>query len=342
MKLHKYLKRLTKILFNVKDFSDWGAGYVGSVLVPKLINNGYDVRTLDLMLFGSQGLDSVKDKHEIIKGDIRDINCLEKSLEDIDAVIHLAAISNDPCSDLNPELTRQVNFYATQDLIDLSKNAGVKRFIYASSSSVYGLKKEENVTENLPLKPLTIYSETKALSEEIVKKNNSEEFTTVSIRPATVCGYSPRMRLDVIVNILASAAILNKNIIVNGGDQFRSNLHINDMTNLYVDLLSVPKEKIGGEIFNCGGENCTVLEIAKTIKKSLGGDVGIEIRPPTQDSRSYRISSEKLRQELGIFSQKTIRDAVLDIKNAFENGLIINPKDTNYRNVAKMKELNIV
>ncbi|MFH1358695.1 MAG: NAD-dependent epimerase/dehydratase family protein [archaeon] len=317
-----------------------GAGYVGAVLVPKLIKKGYDVRVVDLMLFGSEGLDAVKHKCEIIKGDIRDEKVLEKCLEGVGSVIHLAAISNDPCGNLDPEVTKQVNLYATEELVKLAKKRGVKRFIHASSSSVYGIKEEPNVTEDLPLEPITIYSKTKAESEEIIVQEASPEFTTVAIRLATVCGYSPRQRLDVIVNIMASKAITNKKIIVNGGDQKRPNIHIEDITDLYIDLLTAPKEKISGQVFNFGTENHTLNELAEIVKKTIGGDIEIEKKPYTSDSRSYSISSEKIKKVLGITPKRTIRDAVLDLKKAFENNLIPNPDDTIYSNVKKMIEID--
>lgn len=317
-----------------------GAGYVGSILTPKLINQGYNVRVLDSMLFGRQGLQSVENKCEIVEGDIRDSHLVKKCVKGIDAVIHLAAISNDPCSDLNPDLTTEVNFEATIDLINLSKQEGVKRFIYASSSSVYGIKEEENVTENLPLNPLTIYSKTKMWSEQIVRENNDENFTTVNLRPATICGYSPRMRLDLTVNILTEHAINKGEITVFGGSQRRPNIHIEDITNYYAGLLEIPKEKIARETFNAGYENHTVLEIAKMVKEVIGGSVQIKITE-TNDLRSYHISSEKIKNQLGFQPAKTIKDAILDIKKAFEEGKISNSQDSVYKNVARMKELGI-
>jgi len=317
-----------------------GAGYVGSVLVPKLINKGYDVRVIDSMLFGSQGLDAVKDKCEIISGDIRNQDLLKMSVEGIDHVIHLAAISNDPCSDLDPELTRQVNFEATKNLINLSKSAGVKRFIFASTSSVYGIKQDPDVTEELSLEPLTIYSKTKAWAEEIVKDANEESFTTVILRPATICGYSPRLRLDLTVNILTDHAINRGKITVFGGSQKRPNIHIEDITDYYIDFLKYPKEKIAGQIFNAGYENHTVMEIAEMVKEVIGGETSIE-RTETSDLRSYHISSEKIKKILGLKPRRTIKDAIIDLKKAFDQGLIPNPTNPIYHNVAKMKEIGV-
>ncbi len=316
-----------------------GAGYAGSILVPKLLNEGYSVRVLDLMLFGDKGLKSFMNKCEIIVGDIRDSELVKKCLSGVDSVIHLAAISNDPCSDLNPQLTKEVNYDATRSLVNMAKKEGVKRFIYASSSSVYGIKKEANVTEDMSLEPLTIYSQTKAQSEDIVKKANTNNFTTVIIRPATICGYSPRMRLDLTVNILTEHAINRGKITVFGGEQKRPNIHIEDIADYYVRLLSIPAEKIAGETFNAGYENHTLLEIAEIIKEVIG-DVSIE-RTKTDDLRSYHISSEKIKTKLNLYPKRAIKDAVLNLKWAFSKGLIPNPSDSIYRNIAKMKELGL-
>jgi len=316
-----------------------GAGYVGSILVPKLISNGFDVRVLDLMIFGSQGLKSVREQCDIIRGDIRDSKLVEKCLEGIDSIIHLAAISNDPCSDLNPKLTKEVNLEATKNLVESARINSIKRFIYSSSSSVYGIREEPNVTEEFSLKPLTIYSKTKAESEVFVRKNNTKNFTTVILRPATVCGYSPRMRLDLTVNLLTEQAINKGKITVFGGKQKRPNIHIEDITDYYLALLKVQKEKIAGETFNAGYENYTLLQIAELIKGVIGN---VEIvTTETNDLRSYHISSKKIKDRLGLYPKKTIKDAVTDLKYAFSEGLIPNSSDTIYRNIARMKEIGI-
>ncbi len=318
-----------------------GAGYIGSVLVPKLIEKQYDVRVLDLMIFGEEVLDPVKDKCEIIKGDIRNNETLKQSLSGINAVIHLAAISNDPCSDLDPKLTKEVNYDAIISLVNISKELGVSRFIAASSSSVYGVKKEEEVTEDLSLEPLTLYSILKAESEKIMLEAKSENFSPVCIRSATVCGYSPRQRLDVVVNILTAAAITKKEITVFGGDQKRPNIHIDDITNLYVDLLEVPNEKISGQVFNYGDTNYTINELANLVVEVIGNNIKINQIPETNDPRSYSISSNKIKDILGFYPKKTIKDAIRDLKNAFEKGLLEDPNDSKYSNIKKMKEINL-
>jgi len=325
---------------NRKVLVTGGAGYVGSALVQKLINMDYSVRVLDVMLFGSRGLEAVRNRCEIIRGDIRNSELVEKCLDNVDSVIHLAAISNDPCSDLDPDLTRQVNLEATKDLVHRARDHGVKRFIFASTSSVYGIKEESEVTENLALEPITVYSKTKALSEEEVLNCNSKDFATVVVRPATLCGYSPRQRLDLTVNILTSHAITRGEITVFGGEQKRPNLHIDDMTDLYINLLSVPEEKIAGEVFNFGDRNYKISEIAEIVRGIVDPRVTIKTIPNTNDPRSYSISSKKIHKTLGIYPKKHVEDAVTDLKNAFASGLIPDSASSVYRNVERMREIN--
>jgi nucleoside-diphosphate-sugar epimerase len=320
-----------------------GAGYIGSVLVPKLLAKGYRVKVLDLYMFGENVLDTVKDHPNLkqIKGDIRDRKLLERVIPGCDAVIHLACISNDPSFELNPPLGKSINYDAFFDLVDVSKESGVHRFIYASSSSVYGIKEEENVTENLPLQPLTDYSKYKALCEEILLKKREPGFITLILRPATVCAYSPRLRLDLTVNILTNHAVNNRLINVFGGQQMRPNIHIEDVAALYVQALEWPDEKIDGRIFNAGYENRRVSEIAAIVREIVGPEVQI-VTTPTHDNRSYHISSEKIKRELGFVPQHTIGDAVRDLVDAFQAGKIPNSmSDIRYYNIRTMQALNM-
>ena len=312
------------------------------MLVPKLLDRDYRVVVLDKLFFGKQGLKTIETNKnlKIVDGDIRDTSVIDKLTKNIDAVIHLAAISNDPSSELDHNLTVEVNYEATANLVKTAKKNGVMRFINVSTSSVYGIKEEPNVTEDLPLEPLTIYSKTKAWGEKVVRGSNDEGFTTVNIRSATACGYSPRMRFDLVVNILASHAIMNRKITVFGGEQKRPNIHVDDITDLYTFLLEAPEDKISGETFNAGFENHTVMELAEMTRDIVGDDVTIEITA-SDDPRSYHISSEKLKTILGFKPKKTIRDAVIDIKDAFEEGKIKDWKDIDYFNVKKMKALGM-
>jgi nucleoside-diphosphate-sugar epimerase len=316
-----------------------GAGYVGSILVPKLLDKNYEVRVIDKMWFGSRGIDYIKnDNLEIIKGDTRDKYLVDKITKNIDTVIHLAAVSNDPCSELDHNLTKEVNYDATVNLVQTAKKNGVQRFINISTASVYGIKDDLNVTEDLPLEPLTIYSKTKADAEQKIKECDDESFTTINLRPSTACGYSPRMRLDLVVNILSSHAIMNRKIIVFGGKQKRPNIHIQDITDLYLMMIDFPKEKVAGEAFNIAFENHTVMDLAEMIKDIIGEDVEIEVQP-TNDPRSYHVSSEKIMRVVGFNPKRTIKDAVLEIKQAFEESKIKDWKDINYYNVKKMKAI---
>lgn len=316
-----------------------GAGYVGSVLVPKLLAAGYRVKVLDLFLFGEQALDDVREHEnlELIRGDIRNRELLEHSFPGCDAIIHLACISNDPSFDLAPELGKSINYDAFFDIVDVAKRVGVHRFVYASSSSVYGVKADPNVTEDLPLEPLTDYSKYKAMCEDVLLENRAPGFTTLILRPATVCGDSPRLRLDLTVNILTNHAYHNRVIKVFGGQQMRPNLHIQDMTDLYVESLQWPAEDIDGKIYNAGYENHTVAEIAEIVRRVVGDDVEI-VTTPTDDHRSYHICSDKIRRELGFEPQYTIDNAVEDLLSAFLAGRVPHAMDDErYYNVKLMK-----
>lgn len=320
-----------------------GAGYVGSVLVPKLLAKGHQVKVIDLYIYGENVLDSVKDHPHLIqvKGDIRNRTLLEKELKGYDTVIHLACISNDPSYELDPQLGKSINYDAFLNLVDISKKTRIKNFIYASSSSVYGIKDEPEVTEDLPLEPLTDYSKYKAKCEKILLKEATDDFIVTIIRPATICGYSPRLRLDLTVNILTNHAVNKREITVFGGEQKRPNLSIADMTDLYVYLLDLPDEKIHKKIYNVGYENYGVKEIAEMVKNIINPDIPIKTTP-TDDNRSYHVSSKKIKEELGFVPKHTIEEAILDLKKAFEEGKIPNPlDDKRYYNIKTMQALHL-
>ena len=320
-----------------------GAGYVGSVLTPRLIRAGYKVNVLDLYMYGEDVLAEVKGNLNLteFKGDIRDPDAVRRALRGCDAVIHLACISNDPSFELNPDLGRSINYDCFPHLVRIAKEEGVRRFIYASSSSVYGVKAEPNVTEDLPLEPLTDYSKYKALCEDVLLKERAPGFVTLILRPATVCGYSPRLRLDLSVNILTNQAVNNKKITVFGGNQLRPNIHIQDMAELYMKCLEWPDEAIDGKIFNAGYENQSINQIAETVRNVVGTDVEITTQA-TNDNRSYHISSDKIRRELGFTVQHTIQDAVHDLVQAFGEGKVPNPMtDVRYYNIKTMQKLQL-
>jgi len=320
-----------------------GAGYVGAVLIPKLLAKGYKVKVVDLYMYGDGVLDSVKANPNLkqIKGDIRDKELLEKEIPGIDAIIHLACISNDPSFELNPALAKSINYDAFIPLVKIAKKNKVKRFIYASSSSVYGIKDEEKVTEELSLEPLTDYSKYKMLCEEVLIKEKVPGFTILILRPSTVCGYSPRLRLDLTVNILTNHAVNKRKITVFGGNQKRPNIHIEDMTDLYIKTLEYPDKLIDGKIFNAGYENFTVMQLAEKVRKVISKDIPIEVTA-TDDNRSYQVCSEKIKKELGFSAKHSVEEAIEDLRDAFTAGKIPNSMDDmRYYNIKTMKSINL-
>ena len=302
-----------------------GAGYVGNVLVPQLLHSGYKVIVYDILYFGKETLPLAHPNLQVIEGDIRDLALFERSVQGVDAVLHLACISNDPSFELDESLSKSVNYDCFEPLVVASKKAGVQRFVYCSSSSVYGVSDAPQVTEETPLVPLTAYNKFKGLCEPLLFKHQSDDFTCVTIRPATICGYSPRTRLDLSVNILTNHAVNKGLITVFGGNQKRPNLHINDMADLYELLLTVPSEAIQGQTFNAGYQNFTIMELAGMVKEVVEQEFPA-LRPlnikvtESNDNRSYHISSEKIKQVLGFEAKRSIRDAVLDLCTAFKAG----------------------
>jgi len=318
-----------------------GAGYVGSVLVPKLLDAGHRVTVLDLYIFGDT-LAPYKNHPNLreVGGDLRDGAVVAGALKGCETVIHLACISNDPSFELNPALGTSINHDAFRPLVRAAKKAGVKRFVYASSSSVYGVKQEENVTEDLPLEPLTDYSKFKAVCEEELKEEWEPGFVSLILRPATVFGYSPRLRLDLSVNILTNHAVNTGEIKVFGGSQKRPNIHIEDMTDLYVRTMELPDEMIDRKIFNAGYENFKIMEIAEMVRDVVG-EVAITVTP-TNDLRSYHVSSEKIRRELGYVPRHTIKEGVGSLVQAFHNGSVPDPMSASrYYNIKRMQELDM-
>ncbi len=320
-----------------------GAGYVGSMLVPKLLAAGHKVSVLDLYMYGD---DIFADLHanpnlREVKGDLRDPKAVARALQGCDAVIHLACISNDPSFELNPDLGKSINFDCFRPLVQAAKKEGVRRFIYASSSSVYGIKDEPEVTEDLPLIPLTDYSKYKALCEQVLAEERAPGFATLILRPATVCGYARRLRLDLTVNILTNHAVNNGRITVFGGSQKRPNINIEDMTDLYVQCLQYDDRLIDGKTFNAGFENHKVGEIAEIVRGKVGQGVEI-VTQTTDDLRSYHVSSQKIADELGFKPVHTIDDAVQSLVAAFSAGRVPNSMtDPTYYNIKTMQALNL-
>lgn len=316
-----------------------GGGYVGTYLVDQLIKNNYLVTVFDLFIYGN----FLEKNHNlnIIKGDIRDLQLLKRIVKNFDCVIHLACISNDPSFDLNPQLGKSINFDPFEDLIKISKDEGVKRFIYASSSSVYGVKLEKDVDETSSLEPLTDYSKYKALCEDILLKYNDNDFTCCIVRPATVCGYSKRQRLDLVVNILTNLAYNKGEISVYGGQQLRPNINIKDMSNAYLFLINQPKQLISGEVFNIGFENYSVNTLCDLVTRNIKKKVLVK-RLKSEDNRSYHISSKKIQKKLGFKNYYNIEDGIIELMNAFKEKMFIDPLSNEiYFNIKRMKSLDL-
>ena len=319
-----------------------GAGYVGTLLTPQLLAAGYNVTVYDIMYYGCEL--KPQPRLKIVEGDIRDTAKFRDACRGMEAVIQLACISNDAGFELDEKLSEEINYQCFEPMVVAAKQQGVKRFIYASSSSVYGYSEAPRVTEEHPLVPLTLYNKFKGLCEPLLFKHQSKDFVCVTIRPATICGYSPRMRLDLSVNILTNHAVNNNTITVYGGEQQRPNLHIQDMCDLYKLLLELPDEKIAGETFNAGYQNQSIMEIAKIVQKVVQeafpekGDIPI-VTTPSNDTRSYRITSDKIAAKLGFKPKRVIEDAVRDLCRAFKEGKLPNSMtDERYFNVKMLKK----
>jgi len=326
-------------------FVTGGAGYVGSVLVPQLLDRGYRVTVYDVAYYGDEFLPKHDPGLSVLRGDIRDTRALAAAVKGHDAVINLACISNDASFELDEQLSTSVNLHAFEPMVLAAKNAGVRRFIYASSSSVYGVSDQPDVTEEHPLVPLTLYNKYKGMCEPLLLKHTSPNFVGVIFRPATVCGHAPRQRLDLSVNILTNHAITNRKITVFGGEQMRPNLHIADYCDVVEVLLEAPDEKIANQIFNVGYQNLSIMEIARLVKRVVeeefpeNGPIGI-VTTPSDDMRSYHINSDKIRRLLGFAPRHTIAKAVRDLCRAFRQGRLQNSmSDDIYYNVLRMKNL---
>jgi nucleoside-diphosphate-sugar epimerase len=322
-----------------------GAGYCGSRLVPQLLDRGYKVTVYDIMYFGSEFLPKDNPNLRIVRGDIRDTETLAAASAGHDAFVSLGCISNDASFELDEKLSTSVNLDAFEPMVLAAKKADIKRFIYASSSSVYGVSDQPNVTEDHPLVPLTLYNKYKGMCEPLLRKHTDDSFTGVTFRPATVCGYAPRQRLDLSVNILTNHAVNANKITVFGGSQLRPNLHVQDYCDAVELFLTAPSEKVQNEIFNVGYQNLSLMEIAELVQKVVSrefsekGEVSIATTP-SDDLRSYHINSDKIRRVLGFAPKYTIEDAIKELCDAFrEKRLPDSMNDDQYFNVRRLKRL---
>lgn len=339
--------KLATMGYSMKIFVTGGAGYCGARMVPQLLDLGYEVTVYDQCFFGSEFLPFENESFSLIKGDIRDTNLVEKSCQNHDVFLNLACISNDASFELDENLSTSVNLKAFLPMVRAAKRSGIRRFIYASSSSVYGVSDAPEVTENHPLVPLTLYNKYKGECEPQLFSEANEHFETVVFRPATVCGYSPRQRLDVSVNILTNLAINTNKITVFGGDQRRPNIHIQDYVDVVKLLISAPSSKIQRQIFNVGNQNLTISSIAEIVKevvlRNFPEKKEIEVSySKNDDNRSYHINSDKIEKILGFRATRTVEDAVQELCDAFKNNLLPNSlTDNKYFNVRTLKDLAI-
>jgi nucleoside-diphosphate-sugar epimerase len=288
-----------------------GCGYKGHVLIPKLLARGDEVIAFDIQWFGN--FLAPHPNLKVVRGDVREIDSVP--LDGVECIIHLSSIANDPCGDLDPQLTWEVSALATMQLADKAKRLGIKRFIYASSGSVYGVKDEPQVTEDLELKPISEYNKTKMVAERVLLSYQDDMVIQI-VRPATVCGYSPRMRLDVSVNMLTMQALKNGRITVFGGDQTRPNIHIDDITGVYLHFLDRPD--VTG-IYNAGFENITILDIAKLVTQYVPAEVVVTA---SNDPRSYRVNSDRLLAS-GYKPKKTVEDAIRELVGKYRAGELV-------------------
>ncbi len=323
-----------------------GAGYCGSILVPQLLDEGYSVTVYDILWYGSDFLPLDNPALTVVPGDVRDIANVAEACQGQDIVLHLACISNDASFDLDEALSTSVNLESFEPVVIAAKKAGVQRFVFASSSSVYGISEQPDVTEEHPLLPVSLYNKYKGLCEPLLFKHTDENFVGVVYRPATVCGHGPRQRLDVSVNILTNHAVNKGKITVFGGEQLRPNLHIQDYADVCKLLMAAPAEKIADNVFNVGTQNMSILDIARTVKKVVEevfpekGDIPIEVTE-SDDKRSYHINSDKIKRVLGFEPSYSVEDAVRGLCQAFTEGKLPNSfHDDKYYNLRTMKAIN--
>jgi nucleoside-diphosphate-sugar epimerase len=326
-------------------FITGGAGYCGSRLVPQLLGHDYKVTVYDIMYFGDNFLPKSHPNLQVIEGDIRDTARLAAAAEGHEAFVSLACVSNDASFELDEALSTSINLHAFEPMVGAAKRVGIRRFIYASSSSVYGVSDAPDVTEDHPLVPLTLYNKYKGMCEPLLAKYTGRDFVGVTFRPATVCGYAPRQRLDLSVNILTNHAVNNNKITVFGGSQLRPNLHIQDYVDVVELFLTAPDDKIADQIFNVGTQNLSLMQIADLVKRVVleefpeRGDLEI-VTTPTDDIRSYHINSDKIRRILDFIPRYQVEDAVRELCRAFRDGKLPNSLDDDYYfNVRRLKRL---
>ena len=316
-----------------------GAGYVGSVLVRKLVSLGYDVKVIDSLVFGNDGISSLinEKKIEFFNLDIRETEKISSIIQNIDCVIHLAAIVGEPLCKKIPDAAKQINEFATKNLVNICKNKKVKRFIFASTCSNYG-SSQNVVNESSPVMPLSLYSECKVNSEKFILDQNNDIFETCVLRFATAHGLSPRMRFDLLVQEFMRDAIVDKKISIFGADFWRPLVHVEDMADACISAIDASSQLISGQIYNVGNdkENYTKIKLAEIIKEFIT-DIEIEIIKSKKDPRNYKVSFEKIENSLNFEPKYTVRDSVIEILNDIQSGKI-DPRDSEFSNMSKLTE----
>lgn len=317
-----------------------GAGYIGSALLPKLLDKGYEVRLLDQLLFGEDPIAAVIDhpKLEIIHGDFRHVDKVVEAMQDVDAVIHLGAIVGDPACSLDEDLTIDVNLSATRMIAELAKSAGVRRFIFASTCSVYGAT-EETLDERSVVRPISLYGHTKLASEKVLLGMANDQFRPSIVRFSTIYGLSGRTRFDLVVNLLTAKAKIDGKITVFGGDQWRPFVHVDDAALAVSKILDAPIDVVGGEIYNVGADeqNYTITQIGKMVHEQVVS-AELQINSDDTDKRNYRVSFAKIRNQLGFKPQWTIEMGIQQVLEAISNGEVDDYTDARYSNVKFLKE----
>jgi nucleoside-diphosphate-sugar epimerase len=316
-----------------------GAGYVGSVLVRKLVSLGYNVKVIDSLVFGNDGISSLinEKKIEFFNLDIRETEKISSIIQNIDCVIHLAAIVGEPLCKKIPDAAKQINEFATKNLVNICKDKKVKRFIFASTCSNYG-SSQNVVNESSPVMPLSLYSECKVNSEKFILDQNNDIFETCVLRFATAHGLSPRMRFDLLVQEFIRDAIVDKKISIFGADFWRPLVHVEDMADACISAIDASSQLISGQIYNVGNdkENYTKIKLAEIIKEFIT-DVEIEIIKSKKDPRNYKVSFEKIKNSLNFEPTYTVRDSVIEILNDIQSGKI-DPRDSEFSNMSKLTE----
>jgi len=322
-----------------------GAGYIGSILCRKLLEKGYYVRVLDALFYGTQSIEEFLShpRFELIVGNILHLEMLERAVFGVDYVIHLAAVVGDSASNLDYTTTININYFASKVLAEIAKSYKVKKFIFASSCSVYGKNTGENLlSEEDAVNPISLYAETRLRSEREILSLKDENFSPVVLRLATVYGISPRMRFDLVVNSLVAQAVIEKEITIWGADQWRPFIHVEDAAEAFISVMEAPVEKVSGEIFNVGNskENFTIGEIGEMIKNIIGG-VKLQYCKKTTDLRSYKVSCEKITICTGFQTKHTLRDGIKELKRALESGKYRDYKDPRYSNLQTLHRIFI-